>query len=237
MNALRVRGLSAGYDGVAVVHNLSLTVAAGEVVTLLGANGAGKSTTLWTVAGVLDPLAGTVEVAGRDVRGMTAHAVARLGVALVPEDRGILHQLTVAENLRLRRHRRSAVRAEHVFGYFPALADLASRKAGHLSGGEQQMLALGCALIAEPRLLMIDEMSHGLAPLVVERLLQQVRRIATDTGMAVLLVEQYVRTALAIADRGYVLRRGELVLSGSADELAGDTAALEVTYLGEATRP
>ena len=148
--ALEITDLTAGHGGVPAVRDLSLSVAEGELVALLGPNGAGKSTTLWTIAGVLRPLGGTIEILGQPPRNRSTHAVARLGVSLVPEDRGLFYQLSVAENIRLHHHRASRVTAEQVFGYFPALARLVRRKAGLLSGGEQQMLALGCALVSGP---------------------------------------------------------------------------------------
>jgi branched-chain amino acid transport system ATP-binding protein len=215
---LVTKRLRAGYDGVAVVHDLDLTVDAGEVVALLGANGAGKTTTLLTVAGLLPPIDGTLlvldEVAhdehgrGRRVRRSALTRTwkrARHGVALVPEDRGL----------------------------FPALAPLADRRAGLLSGGEQQMLALARALVREPRLLMVDEMSLGLAPIIVERLLPMLRTIATETGAGVLLVEQHVPMALAVADRAVVMSRGRDVASGTGAELASRPDLLEASYLGE----
>ncbi len=237
MSAIEVHDLVAGYGGVPAVRNVDLYVDEGEIVALLGPNGAGKSTTLWTIAGVLRPIAGTIEVLGRSTRSLPAHAVARLGLALVPDDRGIFYQLTVAENLRLHRQRRAKVSVTTIFEHFPALADLVDRKAGLLSGGEQQMLALGCALMAQPRVLMIDEMSLGLAPIIVERLLPVVRQIATDVNMAVLLVEQHVAAALAVADRAYVMSHGELVLHDSAAALASRPELLEASYLGEIVMP
>ncbi|MFM7060727.1 MAG: ABC transporter ATP-binding protein [Actinomycetes bacterium] len=239
---LVTKRLRAGYDGVAVVHDLDLTVDAGEVVALLGANGAGKTTTLLTVAGLLPPIDGTLlvldEVAhdehgrGRRVRRSALTRTwkrARHGVALVPEDRGLFPGLTVREHLRLARGRTSST----AFDLFPALAPLADRRAGLLSGGEQQMLALARALVREPRLLMVDEMSLGLAPIIVERLLPMLRTIANETGAGVLLVEQHVPMALAVADRAVVMSRGRDVASGTGAELASRPDLLEASYLGE----
>ncbi|MEV5968108.1 ABC transporter ATP-binding protein [Kribbella sp. NPDC051952] len=228
-----VRNLVAGYPGVPVVRGLTMHVDAGEVVALLGPNGAGKTTTLLTLAGVLPALGGDLRVLGGPVPLRKPHRLARRGLALVPEARGLFYQLTVAENLRLGRHRRSTTSVDDVVELFPALGPLMKRRCGLLSGGEQQMLAMAKALIADPSVLLLDEMSLGLAPVIVQRLLPVIRRMATERGIGVLLVEQHVQMSLDIADRGYVLRHGELVMSGRADELLARRDLLEESYLGE----
>jgi branched-chain amino acid transport system ATP-binding protein len=231
-----VRGLHAGYVGIPVVRDLTLHVDAGEIVALLGPNGAGKTTTLLTISGLLPPIAGSVEVLGEPVRGERPHLVARRGLAHVAEDRSLFFDLSVQENLRLgltgdRAQRTAAY--DHALELFPALADLRDRRAGLLSGGEQQMLAMARALASQPRCLLVDEMSLGLAPIVVERLLPLVRRIATETGAGVLIVEQHVNMALEVADRAYILSHGELVTEGDAEVLRQDRDLLESSYLGD----
>jgi branched-chain amino acid transport system ATP-binding protein len=228
---LELSNLSVAYDRSPVVRDLSLTVSSGEVVALLGANGAGKTTTLRAVSGLLKHGAGAVRLEGTDLAGVAPAARARLGIAHVPSDRGLFFGLTVAEHFRLD-GQGGAADLDAALDHFPALRPLKDRKAGLMSGGEQQMLAISRALARKPKLLMLDEMSLGLAPVIVGRLLPVVREYATSTGTGVLLVEQHVHMALKIADRGYVLSHGELAASGTAESLSGDSALLAASYLG-----
>jgi branched-chain amino acid transport system ATP-binding protein len=229
---LTLEGVSLGYDESPVVRDLTLHVDAGEVVALLGPNGSGKTTTLRAVSGLCRVLAGHIRVVGRGVpRLRRAYQLARWGVLHVPEDRGILFQLTVKENLQLVPGTGPAD-IERAVEYFPALGPLLKRRAGLLSGGEQQMLALGRAIMARPKLLMVDEMSLGLAPVIFERLLPMVRRLADETSTGVLLVEQHVDLALEVSDRAYVLNHGDLVMSGRAEDLLRDRRLLDASYLG-----
>ena len=229
---LELEGLSAGYDRAAVVRELTMSVAPGEVVALIGANGAGKTTTLRAISGLVKPMGGCVRLDGADLAGVSPTARVRRGIVHVPQGRGIFYGLTVSEHFRLD-GLRDRDEIEAAFAHFPALRELGGRRAGLLSGGEQQMLAIARALSRRPRVLLLDELSLGLAPVIVERLLPVVREFASTHGTAVLLVEQHVHLALEIADRGYVLSHGELVATDSAERLRGDNALLTASYLGE----
>ena len=229
---LELEGLTAGYDRAAVVRDLTMSVAPGEVVALIGANGAGKTTTLRVISGLVKPMDGYVRLDGDDLAGVSPTARVRRGVVHVPQGRGIFYGLTVAEHFRLD-GLRDGTELDGAFAHFPALRDLRGRRAGLLSGGEQQMLAIARALSRRPRLLLLDELSLGLAPVIVERLLPVVREFASTHGTAVLLVEQHVHLALEIADRGYVLSHGEMVAADSAERLRSDSALLTASYLGE----
>ncbi|MFE9327559.1 ABC transporter ATP-binding protein [Nocardia sp. NPDC052278] len=227
---LRCRQLYAGYGKQAVVRALDLEARAGEVLALLGPNGAGKTTTLTTIAGLQAPIGGAVEILGEPLSARAPHRVARRGLSFVPDDRALFGALTVRENMRVAS--RSAGALDLALEYFPALEPRLDVRAGALSGGEQQMLAIARGLVSQPRILMIDELSMGLAPAVAARVLQAVRRIATDIGAAVILVEQHVRQALEIADRAVVLVHGDVRMAESAAALRADPELLEQAYLG-----
>ncbi|RKQ94850.1 branched-chain amino acid transport system ATP-binding protein [Mycolicibacterium mucogenicum 261Sha1.1M5] len=234
--ALSIAGLTVGYGGGPVLHDVSIEVRPGEVVALLGANGAGKTTLLGALTGRVRATAGTVRLDGTDLRGMRTEDRARSGLALVPDGQSVVGELTVEENLRLGalwRHR-GAARERAIRGIYEMFEPLERRKDadGHqLSGGERQMLALGRALIAEPRLLALDEPSLGLAPLVVAQIMRTLRETARERGLTVLLAEQNVTGALSIADRGVVLNLGRVVVDADAATLAEDSA-LRHAYLG-----
>jgi len=233
---LEVRNLSVAYGGIEAVRELSLEVAEGEMVCLIGANGAGKTTTLKAISGLIAPRAGSVHFDGRSLTRKPAHEVARCGLALVPEGRGMFPRMSVAENLMMgaysRQDRAQIARdLEQVYALLPRLTERRSQAAGLLSGGEQQMLALGRAMMARPRLLLLDEPSMGLAPLMVQAVFEIIRRIAAD-GVAVLLIEQNAHLALKMCARGYVLENGSISLSGAAAELAANPAVRQA-YLGD----
>lgn len=229
---LEVRGLRAGYGRTTVVRDLDLTVEPGEVVALLGPNGAGKTTTLLTIAGLLPQLGGSVRFGGApDER--RPQALARAGLALVPDDRGLFPSLTVAEHLTVGTDRAGRTAAvERVVGWFPALGVLLDRRVGLLSGGEQQMLALAVALEREPSLLMVDELSLGLAPLVVQSFVPVLRKVVAATGCGVLLVEQHATVALELASRAVVLSHGEVRLDEATARLRAEPGLLRDAYLG-----
>ena len=229
---LECRGYCGGRGSTVVFRHLDLDVQAGRVLALLGPNGAGKSTLLLTLAGLLPAKEGTATVDGEALRAGNAVAASRAGVVLVPDNRALFTTLTVEENLEVARSR-SGPGARELLDVFPALEKRWRLPAGALSGGEQQMLAMARALIQQPKVLLVDEMSMGLAPLVVEALFDTVRRIASDHGAAIVLVEQHVKLALDVADEAAVLNRGTIVLRGTADELRTDGKRLERAYLGE----
>jgi branched-chain amino acid transport system ATP-binding protein len=230
--AIEVNNLRAGYSGVAVVRDLSMHVEAGEMVALIGPNGSGKSTTLLTMSGILPTISGEIKMLGTAPSSRRPFKVARSGIGHVAEDRCVFSQLTVAENLSLGCVR-GGPKPSLAFEYFPALESLRKRKAGLLSGGEQQMLVIARALLRSPQVLLVDEMSLGLAPIIVSDVLASLRRIASDRGMAVLLVEQHVDLALTSCDRAYVLTHGVMTAEGRSQDLMNNRELLESSYLGE----
>ena len=233
---LELRNLEVAYGPVVALRNLSLSVREGELITILGSNGAGKSTALMTISGLVRPRSGSVHFEGRRIDTMKSHEVVRLGITQAPEGRRIFGPLSVTENLLLgafTREDRAAVdrRLEWVYELFPRLSERSGQMAGTLSGGEQQMLAIGRALMADPRLLLLDEPSLGLAPLLVKSIFHTIKSI-NEAGVTVILVEQNARAALKLASRAYVLEVGRLVLEGASSELL-DNPKVKNTYLGE----
>jgi branched-chain amino acid transport system ATP-binding protein len=222
---LSVKDLHVHYGGIHALRGVSLDVPEGQVVALIGANGAGKTTTLLTLAGEPTPLEGEVRFLGAPTRA-SMHARCRGGLGYVTEERSVIMNMSVADNLKL-----AAVSPQVAFGYFPALERIMGRRAGLCSGGEQQMLSLARALGRNPKVLLADELSLGLAPLVVKSLLEAVRAAATERGIGVLLVEQHVRQALKVADRVYLMERGRVALQGTSDELINELDKIEASYL------
>ncbi len=231
---LEVRGLHAGYGEVHVLHGLDFAVEQGGITALLGANGAGKTTTLRALSGMVRT-SGSIVLNGVRIDGRATEDIAGRGVAHVPDGRGTIMELTVEENLRLgaytRRKREVAPAMDRVFGYFPRLKQRLRQQAGTLSGGEQQMLAIGRALLLGPKLLLLDEPSFGLAPLIVREIFDIMRRINRDDGVSILLVEQNASLALAIADQACLLETGRIVIAGPAAEIRKDEA-IRRSYLG-----
>jgi branched-chain amino acid transport system ATP-binding protein len=236
MSLLALEGLQVSYGGIRAVKGIDLHVERGELVCLIGANGAGKTTTLRAITGLVRGAGGRIVYDGGDIAALRVHEIARRGLALVPEGRGVFAQLTIEENLAMGAYARSdragvAADVERAFTLFPRLKERRRQTAGTLSGGEQQMLAISRALMSRPKLLLLDEPSMGLAPLMVERIFEVVRGIAAE-GVTMLLVEQNARLALEVSHRGYVLEGGLVAFSGEARSLLGD-ARIREAYLGE----
>jgi branched-chain amino acid transport system ATP-binding protein len=232
---LEVRDLQVAYGGIHALKGIDFHVAPGELVALIGSNGAGKTTTLKTLAGLLHPSGGQIKFDGQSLKNIASYRRAAMGIALVPEGRGVFARMTVAENLLMGAYSRSdkngiTTDLERMYGLFPRLAERKDQLAGTLSGGEQQMVAMARALMSRPRLLMLDEPSMGLAPLMVEKIFATIRDIAA-LGMSILLVEQNARLALQVAQHGYVMESGVITLSGAAGELLGSDA-VQRAYLG-----
>jgi branched-chain amino acid transport system ATP-binding protein len=235
MPMLEVRDIHTFYGNIHALKGVSLTVERGEIVTLIGANGAGKTTTLRTISGLQKPREGSVVLDGEDITQLKAHDIVYKGVVMVPEGRGIFARLTVAENLDLGAYSRTATKTlsadqERVFTTFPRLKERQRQVAGTLSGGEQQMLAIGRALMAHPRLMLLDEPSMGLAPILVESIFDTIQQINKE-GTTILLVEQNALMALSIANRGYVIQTGQIVLADAASALEANEM-VQKSYLG-----
>jgi branched-chain amino acid transport system ATP-binding protein len=235
MTMLSVQSLRAGYGKIEVLHDVGITIDEGRIVTLIGANGAGKTTLLKTISGLIRPTAGDIAFLGKSIARMPAHKIASLGISHVPEGRAILKRMTVIDNLRMGAYMRNDATIEEdiaaVFARFPALAARRDQLAATLSGGEQQMLAIGRALVARPRLLLLDEPSLGLAPKFITLIFQTLRELKAE-GKTILLVEQNARKALQIADNAYVMERGRIVLSGTGEALL-NMPEVRRTYLGQ----
>lgn len=237
MCLLELKDLRVAYGGIQAVKGISLSVAQGELVCLIGANGAGKTTTLKAICGLLNSTQGSVRYKGEEVTRMPTHELVRRGLVMVPEGRGVFGQLTIEENLAMgayTRNDKTVIRedVDRVYSLFPRLCERRKQSAGTLSGGEQQMLAMGRALLSRPQLLLLDEPSMGLAPMVVQKIFQTVRTISRE-GVTLLLIEQNARLALEISHRGYVMESGQITLSGNAQDLLNNPK-VKAAYLGEA---
>jgi branched-chain amino acid transport system ATP-binding protein len=235
MTMLTIKGLRSGYGKLEVLHDIGIDILQGQIVSLIGANGAGKTTLLKTISGLLRPTRGSIEFEGESIVRRPPHTIVELGISHVPEGRAILKRMTVIDNLRMgayvRRDSTIASDIDNVFERFPALSERRPQIAGTLSGGEQQMLAIGRALVARPRLLLLDEPSLGLAPKIVTRIFLTLRELKNE-GKTILLVEQNARQALQVADHGYVMERGRIVIKGSGRELL-NMPDVQRTYLGQ----
>ena len=233
---LEVTGLRVAYGGIQAVRGISFHVKQGEMVALIGANGAGKTSTLKALARLIDAAGGSVRLRGEEISKLAPHRLVGQGIALVPEGRGVFPRMSILENLQMGAYCRSDrdgidADIEHVFTLFPRLKERARQLAGTMSGGEQQMLALGRALMSRPQLLLLDEPSMGLAPIMVQKIFEVIRTVASE-GMTILLVEQNARLALETSQRGYVMESGEITLSGESAELLADPK-VRAAYLGE----
>ena len=233
---LEVTGLHVAYGGIQAVRSITFHVVEGETVALIGANGAGKTSTLKAISRVIDTVGGDVHFCGKKITRIAPHDIIREGIALVPEGRGVFPRLTVLENLAMGAFLRNdkpeiAADLEKMYGYFPRLKERATQLAGTLSGGEQQMLAIGRALMSRPKLLLLDEPSMGLAPIMVQKIFEVIRSVATE-GMTILLIEQNAKLALESSQRGYVMESGEITLTGESAQLLNDPK-VKAAYLGE----
>lgn len=233
---LEVTGLHVAYGGIQAVRSITFHVVEGETVALVGANGAGKTSTLKAISRVIDTVGGDVHFCGKKITRIAPHDIIREGIALVPEGRGVFPRLTVFENLAMGAFLRNdkpeiAADLEKMYGYFPRLKERATQLAGTLSGGEQQMLAIGRALMSRPKLLLLDEPSMGLAPIMVQKIFEVIRSVAAE-GMTILLIEQNAKLALQSSQRGYVMESGEITLTGESAQLLNDPK-VKAAYLGE----
>ncbi len=233
---LKLENIQAGYGNILAIKDVNIDIHEGEIITLIGANGAGKSTTLMTISGVVPARSGRIHFAGREIQAMEPDEIVRMGICQVPEGRHIFPELSVQENLDMGAFLRKDTKEikkdiEYVFSLFPILAERRSQDGGTLSGGEQQMLAMSRALMARPKLLLLDEPSMGLAPLVIRQIFEIIKQINTENGTTIFLVEQNANQALHIADRGYVIENGRIALSGSAESLLKNTD-IQKAYLG-----
>jgi len=233
---LKIKGLQVNYGGIQAVKGVDLEVGQGELVTLIGANGAGKTTTMKAITGLKPYSAGDIEYMGKSIKGVPTHELLKRGLAMVPEGRGIFARMSILENMQMGAYLRNDTDGiqkdtERMFGFFPRLKERASQYAGTLSGGEQQMLAMARALLSRPKLLLLDEPSMGLSPIMVEKIFEVVREISAE-GLTVLLVEQNARLALQAANRGYVMDSGTVTMSGDAKVMLDDPK-VRAAYLGE----